>query len=153
MKINVKNSKGFILAGIILLLVIILAVMPRNNINKIVSMEAGGELPDAGAFFKSQTMDAQYVTDMAGINKNEPGIHDIEVRSGKKTYRVKLEIIDTVAPDAEIEMVDIYESRPVEPREFIKSVKDATEVTVSYKDEPDYSKTGSQQVVLILEDT
>jgi len=153
MKNKSKIYKGIIITGVILLLVIILAVMLRNNINKIVTMEAGGELPDAGAFFKSQTMDAQYVTDMAGINKNEPGIHDIEVRSGKKTYRVKLEIIDTVAPDAEIEMVDIYESRPVEPREFIKSVKDATEVTVSYKDEPDYSKTGSQQVVLILEDT
>jgi len=153
MKINVKNSKGFILAGIILLLVIILAVMPRNNINKIVSMEAGGELPDAGAFFKNNAEDAEYVTDMAGINLNEPGTHDIEVRSGKKTYRVKLEIKDTIAPVAEIWMVDIYESRTVEPREFIKSVKDATEVTVTYKTEPDYNRTGSQQVVLILEDT
>jgi len=153
MKINVKNSKGFILAGIILLLVIILAVMPRNNINKIVSMEAGGELPDAGAFFKNNAEDAEYVTDMAGINLNEPGTHDIEVRSGKKTYRVKLEIKDTIAPVAEIGMVDIYKSRTVEPREFIKSVKDATEVTVTYKTEPDYNRTGSQQVVLILEDT
>jgi len=160
MKNNGKSNKGslikgLIITGIVLLLAIILVftVMSRNNINKIVSMEAGGELPDAGAFFKHPTEDAEYVTDMTVINLNEPGIHDIRVRSGKKTYNVKLEIKDTVAPDAEIEMVDIYESRKVEPDEFIKSVKDATKVTVTYKTEPDYSKTGSQQVVLILEDT
>ncbi|NLX63430.1 MAG: transglutaminase [Clostridiaceae bacterium] len=144
--------KGFIITVIVLLLIILIAVVPRNNINKIVTMEAGGELPDAGAFFKDYTEDAEYVTDMTGINLNEPGIHDIEVRSGKKTYRVKLEIKDTIPPDAEIEMVDIYESRTVEPHEFIKSVKDATEVTITYKTEPDYGRTGSQQVVLILED-
>ena len=76
----------------------------------------------------------------------------MEVKSGRKSI-VKLEIKDTIAPVAEITIVDIYESRAVEPHEFIKSVDDATDVTATYKTEPDYSRTGSQEVFLILEDT
>lgn len=153
MKNNSKRYRVYIITGIILLLVTVIAAMPKNNVYNSISMEAGGELPDASAFFKNHVEDAEYVTDMDGINLNEPGIHDVEVKSGKKIYHVKLEIKDTIAPVAEITIVDIYESRAVEPHEFIKSVDDATDVTATYKTEPDYSRTGSQEVFLILEDT
>jgi len=153
MKNKGKMYKAYIITGIILLLVVIIAAMPRNNTNKIISMEAGGELPDAGAFFKDHIEDAEYVTDITGINPNEPGVYDIVVKSGEKTYRVKLEIKDTVAPVAETKIVDIYESRIVEPDEFIVSIEDAAKVRVTYKTEPDFSRTGSQEVFLILEDT
>ncbi len=143
----------YIIIGIILLLVIVIAAMPKNHINKSISIEAGGELPDASIFFKNHIEDAEYVTDMDGINLNEPGIHDVEIKSGKKIYQVKLEIKDTIAPVAEIMSVDIYESRTVEPHEYINSVKDATNVSITYKTEPDYGRTGNQEVFLILEDT
>lgn len=153
MKNNSKRYRAYIIIGVILLLAIVLAAIPKNNINKSISMEAGGELPEAGVFFKNHIEDAQYVTDVNGINLNEPGTHDVEIKSGKKSYHVKLEIKDTIPPAAEIINLDIYESRIVEPHEYIKSVKDATDVNVTYKTEPDYGKTGNQEVFLLLEDT
>lgn len=116
-------------------------------------MEAGGDLPEASVFFKNHIENAEYVTDMSGINLNEPRIHDVEVRSGKRSYIVKLEIKDTIPPVAEIKSVDIYESRTVEPSEFIENVNDVTSVSVTYKTEPDYGKTGNQEVFLVVEDT
>lgn len=153
MKNNIKRYRAYIIIGVILLLVIILAAMPKNNINKSISMEAGGDLPEASVFFKNHIENAEYVTDMSGINLNEPGIHDVEVRSGKRSYIVKLEIKDTIPPVAEIKSVDIYESRTVEPSEFIENVNDVTSVSVTYKTEPDYGKTGNQEVFLVVEDT
>lgn len=153
MKINRKRYRAYIIIGVVLLFVIVLAVIPKNNIYKSISMEAGGELPKAGVFFKNFHEDAEYVTDMNGINLNEPGTHDVEIKSGKKFYHVKLEIKDTIPPVAEIINLDIYESRIVEPHEYIKSVKDATNVSVTYKTEPDYGRTGNQEVFLVLEDT
>ncbi|NLE24512.1 MAG: transglutaminase [Clostridiaceae bacterium] len=152
MKKFIKRNSIYII-GSILLLVLIFTIMPKNSINNSISMEAGGELPEASAFFKNHIENAQYVTDMSVIDPNEPGIHDVEVRSGKRSYNVILVIKDTIPPVAEIKSVDIYESRTVEPSEFIENVNDVTSVSVTYKTEPDYGKTGNQEVFLVVEDT
>ena len=150
-----KSRRIYIVLGIVLFITIVFMAMalPNNNINKSILIEAGGELPEAGDFFKNHIDNAEYVTDMTGINSNEPGIYDVEIKSGKKTYSLKLEIKDTIAPVAEIVNVDLYESRTVEPQEYLRSIKDATNVKLAYKVEPDYKKTGNQEVVLLLEDT
>lgn len=69
-----------------------------------------------------------------------------------KKYKVKLEIRDTLAPEAEIKNIDLYEGRVIEPQEFIKGINDATNVTVDYKTTPDFNKIGTQDVTLLLED-
>ena len=115
-------------------------------------MEAGTELPKANAFLKDQTKQAEYITDTSTIDVNKPGKYDIKIESNGKTYKVKLEIKDTVAPTAEIKNVDLYESHVIEAQEFIKGINDATNVTVAYKASPDFSKIGTQDVTLVLED-
>ncbi|MGI6084237.1 MAG: transglutaminase domain-containing protein [Acetivibrionales bacterium] len=153
MRHNKTSYKAYTIIGTVLLLVIVLAAMPNNNIKKVVTMEAGTVLPEARYFFKSKGEDAEYVTDMAEININEPGTYEVQIKSGKKINNVVLEIKDTIAPEAETSNVDLYESREVDPNEYIKSIKDATNVVVKYKTEPDYGKTGNQDVFLVLEDT
>ena len=150
-----KSRRIYIVLGAVLFVVLIFAAMAllNNNTNKSILIEAGGELPEAGVFFKNYNDNAEYVTDMTGINSNEPGIYDVEIKSGKKMYSLKLEIKDTIAPVAEIVNVDLYESRTVEPQEYLRSIKDATNVKSAYKVEPDYKKTGNQEVFLLLEDT
>ncbi|MGI6123685.1 MAG: transglutaminase domain-containing protein, partial [Acetivibrionales bacterium] len=106
----------------------------------------------ANAFLKDQTKQAEYITDTSTIDVNKPGKYDIKIESNGKTYKVKLEIKDTVAPTAEIKNVDLYESRVIEAQEFIKGINDATNVTVAYKASPDFSKIGTQDVTLVLED-
>ncbi|HHW22741.1 MAG TPA: transglutaminase [Clostridiaceae bacterium] len=104
-------------------------------------------------FLKDNTKQASYVTDTTKINLNETGIHDITIESNGVKYKVKLEVRDTIAPSAELKTVDLYEGRSVDPQEFIKKINDGTNVTVSYKTTPDFSKTGNQDVFLLLQDS
>lgn len=153
--LNKRKDFGIYTAiAAVLILVVVFAAMTNKNVKKSISIEAGGELPKANDFFTDSTIKGvEYITDMSEINSSEPGIYDVKIKSGKKTYDVKLEIKDTIAPTAEIANVDLYESRIVDPQEFIESIKDVTNVKVAYKTEPDYNKTGTQEVSLVLEDT
>jgi hypothetical protein len=151
---NNRIYRFYIIVCILLTLLILLFAnaFKYNAINKRIVMEAGTELPKANAFLKDQTKQAEYITDTSTIDVNKPGKYDIKIESNGKTYKVKLEIKDTVAPTAEIKNVDLYESRVIEAQEFIKGINDATNVTVAYKASPDFSKIGTQDVTLVLED-
>lgn len=151
---NNRIYRFYIIVCILLTLLILLFAnaFKYNAINKRIVMEAGTELPKANAFLKDQTKQAEYITDTSTIDVNKPGKYDIKIESNGKTYKVKLEIKDTVAPTAEIKNVDLYESRVIEAQEFIKGINDATNVNVAYKASPDFSKIGTQDVTLVLED-
>ncbi|NLE24511.1 MAG: transglutaminase [Clostridiaceae bacterium] len=109
-------------------------------------------MPKANVFLKDQTKQAEYITDIKKIGTNKPGTYDIRIETSGQKYKVKLEIKDTLAPQAEIKNIDLYEGRVVDPQEFIKGINDATNVTVLYKTTPDFNRIGTQDVVLLLED-
>jgi len=135
------------------LLILLLAnAFKYIGINKKVTIEAGAEFPQANVFLKDQTKQAVYITNIKEIETSNLGTYDLKIESGGRKYKVKLEIKDTLAPEAEIKNVDLYEGRQVEPQEFIKGIKDATNVKVAYKTTPDFNKIGIQDVVLLLED-
>jgi len=138
---------------LITLLILLLAnAFKYIGINKKVTIEAGAEFPQANVFLKDQTKQAVYITNIKEIETSNLGTYDLKIESGGRKYKVKLEIKDTLAPEAEIKNVDLYEGRQVEPQEFIKGIKDATNVKVAYKTTPDFNKIGIQDVVLLLED-
>ena len=151
-----KNPK--ILALLVVIPAAVIAVLVFNAIrhgmiNKHVVVEAGTGYPDAVLFLKNKAKNARFVTDISTINMNEPGTHDLVIESGGFRYDVRLEIVDTTAPVAETVDIDLYESRIVDPAEFVANISDATDVTVSYLKAPDYNRTGSQEVIVLLEDT
>jgi len=152
-----KNKRIYRFYIIVCVLITLLVLLLANafkyiGINKKVTIEAGADLPQANVFLKDQTKQAEYITDIKTINTNKPGTYDLKIESGGKKYKVKLEIKDTLAPEAEIKNIDLYEGRQVDPQEFIKGIKDATNVKVAYKTTPDFNKTGIQDVFLVLED-
>ncbi|HHU89702.1 MAG TPA: transglutaminase [Clostridiaceae bacterium] len=152
-----KNKKIYrfyiIVCVLITLLLLLLAnAFKYSDVNKKVVIEAGSELPQANVFIKDQTRQAEYISDITKIEANKPGTYDVRIESNGKKYKVKLEIRDTLAPEAEIKNIDLYEGRIIEPQEFIKGINDATNVAVTYKNTPDFYKTGIQDVFLLLED-
>lgn len=150
-----KTPKIFtlLLIPIVAVAVIIVFNLIRHGmINKHVTVEAGTGYPDAGLFVKNKAKTARFVTDISTINMREPGIHDLIIKSGGFEYKVKLEIIDSTAPEADTVDLDLYESRSVEPAEFVTNIRDATDVSISYLKAPDYSRTGSQDIIVLLED-
>jgi hypothetical protein len=154
LKKNRRIYRFYIIVCVLITLLILLLAnaFKYSAINKKVLLEAGSDLPQANVFLKDQTKQAEYITDITKIGTNKPGTYDIKIESNGKKYKVKLEIRDTLAPEAEIKNIDLYEGRVIEPQEFIKGINDATNVTVDYKTTPDFNKIGTQDVTLLLED-
>jgi hypothetical protein len=123
-----------------------------NKLYKIVKLEAGTKIQDVSIFLKDKTVSGTFATDVAAINMNSPGVHEIKIEVGKKVYFTKLEITDTVAPTAEVVNHEVWAKEEKEAKEFVKNIVDATEVKVYFKKQPDFSKAGSQKVLVILED-
>lgn len=148
-----KKLKLLLLIPVALIVLVIINAFRHGMIIDKVVVEAGSGYPDASLFLKNKSKSARFITDITSIDMNKPGIHDVTIESGGFQYKVRLEIADTKAPEAETVNLDLYESRNIEPAEFLKNIKDATEVNISYVKAPDYGKTGSQEVVVLLEDT
>lgn len=155
MRPNKRIYRFYIIVCVLLTLLVLLFinVFKYNDINRKVIIEAGLELPNANVFLKDNTKQASYITDTKTINLKEIGVYDIKIESNGVNYNVKLEVRDTIAPNAELKTVDLYESRAVEPQEFIKQINDATNVSVAYKATPDFNKAGNQEVTLLLQDS
>ncbi len=155
MRTNKRIYRFYIIVCVLLTLLVLLFInaFKYNNINRKVIIEAGLELPEANVFLKDKTKQASYITETRELNLKAVGVYDIKIESNGVNYKVKLEVRDTIAPTAELKTVDLYESRTVEPQEYIKQINDATNVTVSYKATPDFSKAGNQEVALLLVDS
>ena len=154
MRKNKRIYRFYIIVCVLITLLILLFAnaFKYSAINKKVIIEAGADLPKANVFLKDQTKQAEYITDIKIIRTNKPGTYDIRIETSGQKYKVKLEIKDTLAPQAEIKNIDLYEGRVIDPQEFIKGINDATNVTVTYKTTPDFNRIGTQDVVLLLED-
>lgn len=59
---------------------------------------------------------------------------------------------DTVAPTAEIVHREIWAGDRLTADQFVQNVEYATDVTITYRAEPNFSKVGLQEVYIILED-
>ncbi|NLY17599.1 MAG: hypothetical protein GX045_01275, partial [Clostridiaceae bacterium] len=127
-------------------------ISAMNIMDKLV-LEAGEELPPAGSFFESYNSKAVYVTDMSGIDSNKPGTYDIEIISERRNYKSILEIRDTTPPKADVREIDLYTGESVSADQFVYNVTDVTDVTIEYKEEPDFSKINIQNVIIVLKDT
>lgn len=154
-----KRTRNKILPLLIYMCVVttLIAVLVVTSIGKRITdkitMEAGEAFPAAEDFFKSTVKNAAYVTDISAISANVPGIYDVEIKLNKRIYRSKLEIIDTTAPTGVLKQVDLLEGEVAEAEQFFESISDATDVMVSFKTRPDFTKKNSQPVVLVLTDT
>lgn len=140
----------------VLLIILILAVSKIYGSNKladIVTAEAGSKIPGASEFLNDKNISDAVITNLFDINMNKPGVYEVKIQIGKKVYSTKLEVKDTVPPAAEPVNQEVWLNDEKKAGDFVKNIKDATDVKVSFKEKPDFSKTGVQDIFLILEDT
>lgn len=123
-----------------------------NKLNEIVTVEAGTKTLDTSQFIKNKKNSGKFITDLSTINMSVPGTYEIKVQVGKKVYSSSLEVKDTVAPVAETVNLEIWNDEKREAKEFVKNIVDVTEVKVSFKEQPDFSKVGVQDALVLLED-
>ncbi|WP_237266788.1 transglutaminase domain-containing protein [Thermoclostridium stercorarium] len=133
--------------------IFIINYVRASNVAEVVTVEAGSQMPDAGIFYSGRAKNVTYATDISTIPLNVPGMYDIKINVDGRVYKSKVNVVDTTAPKGVVKTVDLYEGETVTPEAFFESIIDTTEVTVSFKEEPDFNKINSQTVKLVLTDT
>lgn len=118
---------------------------------KVCRVEAGVEV-SASDFLKKSDETAFFAEGGDSFDIAKPGEYHVRVKSGLFTHRCTLIIEDTVAPAGQAVPVKLPIGNTCGPESFVSNITDATEVTVSYVAEPDFTKKGSQTVQIVLTD-
>ncbi len=128
-------------------------VLNQADLYQELTVEIGSPLPGAADFLvPGQSCEAEYVSATSGINMHTLGIHSLVIRCNGSDYSVTLKVVDTAAPTAVTRDLTALQWQLPEAKDFIVSVADATQVTVSYAQEPDSTDPQPQTVSLLLTD-
>ena len=138
---------GLVLAGLAMVL-----LWPPNIAEELI-VEAGTERIAANDFRREDRgADASFVSDLTAVDLSKPGLYPVKVQYRHKTYDCTVRVQDTTPPQGKIQEVSVYSDQTVEPGDFVTDIVDVTDVTVSWKAEPDLSLDGQQQVTIVLTD-
>lgn len=117
-----------------------------------VTMEAGGEFPSLGSFV-IVGREADFVTQVEEIDCTKVGEQTIILEVDDGIYASTLKIVDTVPPQMEVRNMEGYALVPRKAEDFVAQLQDATEVTFSFRQEPDLTAIGSQEVEIVATDS
>lgn len=151
-----KRTKRIGFLSVFLIICIIVGIfvvkfIRERRIADVITVEAGYRIPDANVFYEGQA-NVTYVTDVSAIPVHSPGIYDIEINVNGKIYHTKIEVKDSIAPKGIVKTVDLYEGETAKAEDFFESIDDVSDVSVTFKKEPDFSARNSQTVTLLLSD-
>lgn len=125
-------------------------------VHREVVIESGDELPGLTAFLLDELAEdnasAKLLTDMDEIDTYKPGDYPIEISFGNSVYTSVLSIVDTVPPVIETKDFTGFTTSVITPDILIESAEDVTELTYSFKEEPDLSREGVQEVTVVATD-
>ena len=128
------------------------------NVSRVVkefTLELGDELTKKDILLNyKEDKDAIKQSDIDEINKKGVGEYKISTTLDGEEEDITIIVEDTKAPTLELKNVTIYDDEKINGEEnFIVSAKDASgEVKTTLKTEIDYTKIGSQQVIIEAED-
>ncbi len=116
-----------------------------------VTMEAGGETPGIDSFVEAGR-NAVFLTRMSEIDSHKVGDHEVLLEVDGEAYASNLRVVDTVPPQLEVHDVESFLQVPRKAEDFVSSWEDATELAFSFRQEPDLSLTGTQEVEIVARD-
>lgn len=137
-----------IILALLVLVAILISGAPQLKLHDVLTMEAGGKLPNAQDFLDQES-------DQTLSYKTEPNIgtqlgdYTVTVQWGNRSQDVTIRVVDTVAPTGTAQTLTAKEIP--EASAFVKDIQDATAVSVRFETAPDASKE-EQTVTLLLTD-
>lgn len=150
---NIKKMIIISIFAVLVLAIVLIKVFFISKLNDVIIVEAGTKTLDVFEFIKGKNDTGTFVTDLSTINLNAPGVYEIEIKIGKKTYFSKVEVKDTIAPVGEIVNHEIWVNEKLEAKEFVNNVIDVTDVNIYFDEEPNFNVVGEQKITVVLEDT
>ncbi len=119
-----------------------------------ITMEAGDPCPDEKDFLISKDVESVHiVSDLAMIDTARTGEYNITFSDLGRLFYSKLIIQDTVSPTLELHDVDAYMTSPIDTESFVTEADDVSAFSLRFKDEPDMTKEGEQEITVIATDT
>ncbi len=115
------------------------------------TVEAGDAIPPVESFLLGG-MQGTYVTRVSAFDCHVPGDHQVVIRVDGTEYTSLLHIIDTIPPRAQVQDVEGFAVLPRKAEDFVVEVEDATEVTAAFRQDPDLTLIGTQEVEIVLTD-
>ena len=125
-----------------------------NDLKPDVTIEVGSPI-SIDAFFENVPEGAQFLTDVSGINTNEPGVYQLKIGCGKKSADVILRIEDHTPPTGEAVPQTVYLNwKMPEATDVIANLFDFSGVAlVEYRDGvPSFTDGGEYQVPVVVTD-
>lgn len=114
-------------------------------------VEAG--VPVVPNDFLKKPDDTAYFTDNSEpIDIYVPGEYNVEIKTGWFTVSSVLYVEDTKAPLLEVRSLYRTYGETCVADEFLVKVEDITETSVTFQTEPDFTRSGRQEIILIARD-
>ena len=122
------------------------------NVTRVVTeytLELGKKLKKENVLLNKADANTISQSDIDAINKKGVGEYKLVSNIGGQKETIKIIVKDTTAPKLVLKNVSIYDDEKVSGKSaFIKSVSDASKVTTTLKTTINYSKLGSQNIVI-----
>ena len=150
---NLRVLCGFLIL-LLAALLCFLMLRPGELLLARVSVEAGTAPSPAMFLVDAQAYGelAAFKTDMSTVNINVPGEYPIVITINGKDYSTVMEIVDKTPPAAAPSGYATEVGVLPEAYMLVTDVKDVSDVTVSYYQEPDVSKGGTAEAIVRLTD-
>ena len=150
-----KKRTILLIAGVTLLVtatILCAVLLAPKPVQKCVLVEAGSQQIPLERFPKDGKQ-VELLTDISGIDLNQPGSYQLEFLYKKKSYPSSLQIVDTTAPAGTPVARTIYNDETLTASDFVTDIRDVTEVEVAFETTPDFTAVGEQTVTVLLTDT
>ena len=118
-----------------------------------ITVEAGTDRVQVRDFLADPSLNTELHLEMNGVDLDKPGEYPVTVVHEGYSFQRILTVKDTVAPVGKsCNCIFFLEPEP-KPEDFLVSVQDVTDVTVSFVKAPDLTVAGDQEIFLVLTDT
>ncbi len=122
-----------------------------SQIRTDLTIEAGSGAPDINSFI-IEAKEASFVTDIDAFDYTKVGDYEVSLKADGYTYQVMMHIEDTQPPEVEVRDLERYALISVSANDFTVSAEDVTEITMAFKEEPDLSYIGTQNLEIVYTD-
>jgi len=129
------------------------AMITVLDINHSITVEAGSirEIRPED-FITDKKYSVSFVTDPMSLDLNIVGTHIIQFNINGIVKNAGIEVVDTIPPIAVGKVTETWLGETIDPITFLTDIQDATEVKASYKQAPNFSVLGEQNVTILLKD-
>jgi len=138
--------------GILLLVaaVYVIYMITWKPIAEEVTLEAGSSIVMDDFLLEEE--EAVFVTDVENMDSSIVGDFEIVTKVKRREFTTVLHIVDTIAPTGEAVGISTESGTLPEAESCVTNIVDKTKVTVAYKEQPDVSKDGNVDAIVILTD-